>query len=81
MNRNRFLLSSASTAALAACSPSGVAMEPRSFASSLQIGIAKPARFTRLEIREFSKNPTLVAAFRRDQSDAHDRRCSQCRQL
>jgi tyrosinase len=64
MNRNRFILSSASTAALAACSPSGAVLDPRSLASSLQSGMAKPARFTRLEIREFSKNPALVAAFR-----------------
>jgi tyrosinase len=64
MNRSRFLFSSASAAALAACSPSNSVLAPQSADSAFARGLAKTPRFTRLEIREFSKNPKLVAAFR-----------------
>jgi tyrosinase len=65
MKRSRFLFSSASAAALAACSQSGLAPDPRGLgSSSLLDSVAKRSSFTRLEIREFSKNPRLVAAFR-----------------
>lgn len=62
MNRSRFLLSSASTAALAACSSNSI-LEPASSGSSLSPA-SSGSQFTRLEIAEFSKNRELVAAFR-----------------
>lgn len=65
MNRCRFLLSSASATALAACSSPNALIEPvsRSLQSGRRSPLAKPL-FKRLEIEEFSKRPELVAAFR-----------------
>jgi tyrosinase len=62
MNRSRFLLSSTSAAALAACSSPTTVLAPQPFARRL----ASPSNtmYTRVEITEFSKNAKLVAAFR-----------------
>ena len=65
MNRSRFLLSSASATALAACSSPNALIEPasRGIQSTGGSPFAKTL-FTRMEIGEFSNHPKLVAAFR-----------------
>src|SRR5581483_1077522 len=66
MNRSRFLLSSASATALAACSSPNAIMNPG--AAGSRLGQASPFAkklFTRMEIEEFSKNAKLVAALRK----------------
>lgn len=65
MNRSRFLLSSASATALAACASPGALVEPgsRGLASTGGSPFGKTL-FTRMEIEEFSKHPELVAALR-----------------
>ncbi len=65
MNRCRFLISSASATALAACSSPNALIEPAS--RGLQSTNGSPRAktlFTRMEIEEFSKDPRLVAALR-----------------
>ncbi|MGB8151329.1 MAG: tyrosinase family protein [Candidatus Cybelea sp.] len=65
MNRSRFLLTSATAAGIAACSSSSTMFEPASSGTASGLGshLSQP-RFTRLEIREFSKDAKLVADFR-----------------
>jgi tyrosinase len=67
MDRRRFLLSSASAAALTACSSSNAPFAPG--ANGLDSLVRRAAKskptFTRLEIAEFSAQPKLVAAFRK----------------
>jgi tyrosinase len=62
MDRRTFVL--ASTAALTACSSSNAALSPASFAPNGRGALGKAKVLQRLEIAEFSANPTLVAALR-----------------
>ncbi|HEV3091190.1 MAG TPA: tyrosinase family protein [Candidatus Cybelea sp.] len=65
MNRGRFLLSSTSVAALAACSSSSPMLTTAPQARRLGAGSPFTATtYTRVELTEFSKNAKLVAAFR-----------------
>jgi tyrosinase len=64
MNRRTFVLSSASAAALAACSAPNAAFAPGSVGGNGMRLAASGKHFQRLEIAEFSANPKLVAAFR-----------------
>ncbi len=64
MNRSRFLLSSASATALAACSSPNAFIEPVSRGFQRQGSPFAKTLFTRMEIEEFSKHPDLVAALR-----------------
>jgi tyrosinase len=73
MQRGRFIVSSASAAALAACS-SSAGFQPAPGPT------VAPSGFTRLEITEFSRNAKLVASYRagvaamRAIADPHDER-------